>query len=55
MVRRFPKELNLIPITRQELPSLVGTSRETVTRVMSDLKKEGMVLNEQKLMWCAKE
>lgn len=51
-------------ITRQELASLVGTSRETVTRVMSDLKKEGIidinrqnitVLNERRLMRCMKE
>jgi len=53
-----------LPITRQELASLVGTSRETVTRVMSDLKREGIidldrqnivVLNEQRLMRCSRE
>lgn len=50
-----------LPFTRQEMAALVGTSRETVTRVLSDMKKNGIidmtrqkiiVLNEKKLMRC---
>jgi CRP/FNR family transcriptional regulator len=50
-----------LPFTRQELAALVGTSRETVTRVLSSMKKDGIididrqkivVLNEKKLMRC---
>ena len=32
-----------IDMTRQELANLVGTSRETVTRMLSSLKKSGMI------------
>lgn len=53
-------EVNL-SLTRQEMASLVGTSRETVTRILSDMKREGIidldrqtivVLNENRLMKC---
>lgn len=53
-------EVNL-SLTRQEMASLVGTSRETVTRILSDMKKDGIidldrqtivVLNENRLMKC---
>lgn len=32
-----------IGITRQDIANMVGTSRETVSRIISDLKKEGVV------------
>ncbi|MFT8315303.1 MAG: Crp/Fnr family transcriptional regulator [Clostridium sp.] len=32
-----------IDITRQDIANMVGTSRETVSRIISDLKKEGVV------------
>lgn len=52
-----------LPFTRQEMAALVGTSRETVTRVLSDMKKSGIidldrqkivVLDEKKLMRCVR-
>ncbi|AYO32095.1 MAG: family transcriptional regulator, cyclic receptor protein [Thermoanaerobacteraceae bacterium] len=53
-----------LPFTRQEMAALVGTSRETVTRVLSDMKKNGIidmdrqkiiVLNEKRLMRCIRQ
>ncbi|MCF6096287.1 Crp/Fnr family transcriptional regulator [Thermovorax subterraneus] len=53
-----------LPVTRQELAALVGTSRETVTRILSQMKKDGIididrqkiiVLDERKLMRCRKD
>ncbi|MDN5331425.1 MAG: family transcriptional regulator, cyclic receptor protein [Tepidanaerobacteraceae bacterium] len=53
-----------LPVTRQELAALVGTSRETVTRILSQMKRDGIididrqkiiVLNERKLMRCVKD
>ncbi|SHM17416.1 CRP/FNR family transcriptional regulator, anaerobic regulatory protein [Caldanaerovirga acetigignens] len=53
-----------LPVTRQELAALVGTSRETVTRILSQMKKNGIididrqkiiVLDERKLMRCRKD
>lgn len=50
-----------LPLTRQEMASLVGTSRETVTRILSEMKKEGVidldrqtivVLQQDRLMKC---
>ena len=47
-----------IPLSRQELANLIGTSRETVTRLLGDLKKskiieldkqEIVIINEKKL------
>ncbi len=35
-------------ITRQDIANMVGTSRETVSRVMSALKKDGLVLTYSK-------
>jgi len=35
-------EINL-PLNRQELANMVGTSRETVTRILSRLSKEGLI------------
>ncbi|MFO7152017.1 MAG: Crp/Fnr family transcriptional regulator [Bacillota bacterium] len=62
--RRTPRGIEIeLPVTRQELAALVGTSRETVTRILSQMKKEGIididrqkiiVLNEKKLMRCAR-
>ncbi|MCG0275125.1 MAG: Crp/Fnr family transcriptional regulator [Thermosediminibacteraceae bacterium] len=52
-----------LPVTRQELAALVGTSRETVSRILSQMKKDGIididrqkiiVLDEKKLMRCAR-
>jgi len=43
-------EINL-PLSRQELANMVGTSRETVTRILSRLNKEGLiVLEKQKII-----
>ncbi|ADL08959.1 Crp/Fnr family transcriptional regulator [Thermosediminibacter oceani] len=53
-----------LPVTRQELAALVGTSRETVTRILGQMKKQGIididrqkiiVINEKMLMRCARE
>jgi CRP/FNR family cyclic AMP-dependent transcriptional regulator len=53
-----------LPITRSELASMVGTSRETVTRMLMEMKKKGIididkqkiiVLNESELMRCARK
>jgi CRP/FNR family cyclic AMP-dependent transcriptional regulator len=45
-----------IPLTIQEFASVVGTSRESVSRVFSKLKKEGMIdLKSRKIIildWC---
>ncbi|WP_026882410.1 Crp/Fnr family transcriptional regulator [Clostridium akagii] len=35
-------------ITRQDIANMVGTSRETVSRVVSALKKEGLILTNSK-------
>lgn len=37
-----------LPITNQELSNIIGSSRETVSRVMSQLKESGMVSMEHK-------
>jgi CRP/FNR family cyclic AMP-dependent transcriptional regulator len=53
-----------LPITRAELASMVGTSRETVTRMLSEMRRKGIidmnrqkitVLNERELMRCVRE
>lgn len=53
-----------LPITRTELASIVGTSRETVTRMLSEMRRKGIidmnrhkitVLNERELMRCVRE
>jgi CRP-like cAMP-binding protein len=36
------------PITHQQLADLVGTSRETITRVVKELKDEGWLEQEGK-------
>jgi len=52
-----------LPITRTELASIVGTSRETVTRMLSEMKRKGIiemdrqkiiVKNERELMRCVR-
>lgn len=35
-------------ITRQDIANMVGTSRETVSRLISTLKKEGLILTDSK-------
>lgn len=37
-----------LPITNQELSNVIGSSRETVSRVMSQLKEAGMISTEHK-------
>ena len=53
-----------LPITRAELGAIVGTSRETVTRMLSEMHRKGIinmdrqkitVLNETELMRCVRE
>jgi len=53
-----------MPITRTELASIVGTSRETVTRMLSEMKRRGIIdmnrqkiiiKNEQELMVCVRD
>ena len=46
-----PKGIKIdLAITRQELANLVGTSRETVTRVLSELKRQKIIdLAERKI------
>ena len=53
-----------LPITRTELASIVGTSRETVTRMLSEMKRKGVIdmnrqkitiLNERMLMKCVRD
>jgi CRP/FNR family cyclic AMP-dependent transcriptional regulator len=63
--RRTPRGIEVeLPITRAELASIVGTSRETVTRMLSDMRRKGIidmdrqkitVLNERELMRCVRE
>jgi CRP/FNR family transcriptional regulator/CRP/FNR family cyclic AMP-dependent transcriptional regulator len=36
------------PLTHQQMADMIGTSRETVTRVVKDLKQEGWLLQEAK-------
>ncbi|HET6304110.1 MAG TPA: Crp/Fnr family transcriptional regulator [Myxococcota bacterium] len=36
------------PLTHQQMADMIGTSRETVTRVVKDLKQEGWLLQEGK-------
>lgn len=36
-----------LPLNRQELANMVGTSRETVTRIISRLSKEGLIILEK--------
>lgn len=53
-----------MPITRSELASIVGTSRETVTRMLSEMKRKGIIdmdrqkiiiKNERELMVCVRD
>ncbi|NLZ54687.1 MAG: Crp/Fnr family transcriptional regulator [Thermoanaerobacteraceae bacterium] len=53
-----------LPITRTELASIVGTSRETVTRMLSEMRRKGIidmdkqkiiVKNERELMICVRD
>jgi len=40
-----------MPITRSELASIVGTSRETVTRMLSEMKRKGIIdMDRQKII-----
>lgn len=43
-----PDRLATAPVTHQQLADLVGTSRETVTRVIKELKDEGWLQQEGK-------
>lgn len=53
-----------LPITRTELAAMVGTSRETVTRMLSEMKRKGIInmdrqkiiiKNERELMRCVRD
>ncbi|MCP4004588.1 MAG: Crp/Fnr family transcriptional regulator [bacterium] len=44
----YPDRVATSPITHQQLADLVGTSRETITRVIKELKKEGWLAQEGK-------
>lgn len=53
-----------LPITRTELASIVGNSRETVTRMLSEMRRKGIidmdkqkiiVKNERELMICVRD
>ena len=50
-----PDRLGTSPITHQQLADLVGTSRETVTRVIKELKDEGWLDQEGKSYQIPKE
>jgi CRP/FNR family transcriptional regulator len=37
-----------IPLTHQEMADMIGTSRQTVTTVLGDLKRRGMIRIDQR-------
>ena len=40
-----------LQLTRQEMASMIGTSRETVARILSRFQKEGIILlNKQQII-----
>ena len=47
-IAEHPECLATSPITHQQLADLVGTSRETVTRVIKELKDAGWLAQEGK-------